>query len=182
MTKAEARALARARWAVCTPQQLHAWGARMAAQATALDPWRAAPAVFCFASLPTEPDTFPLLRAALQAGKALFLPRVAGRRMETVPVCELSALRAGAFGIPEPAGPAGALPPGTLAVVPCLAASGGGVRLGRGGGYYDRFLAGFTGPRLLLCPRALLFAALPRDAWDVCFAPGEILTEDGLLS
>ena len=39
-------------------------------------------------------------------------------------------------------------------------------RLGRGGGYYDRFLAHYKGAGLLLCPEALLLDELPCDDWD----------------
>jgi len=68
-----------------------------------------------------------------------------------------------------------------LALVPCLAASRDGVRLGRGGGYYDRFLAHYKGAGLLLCPEALLLDKLPCDDWDARFAPENILTEKGIL-
>ena len=68
-----------------------------------------------------------------------------------------------------------------LALVPCLAASRDGVRLGRGGGYYDRFLAHYKGAGLLLCPEALLLDELPCDDWDARFAPENILTEKGIL-
>ncbi len=179
MTRQQARTLARQRRRELAPQ-MPALGAAMARALTALPAWQAAPAVLAFAALPDEPDTLPLLRAALAAGKRLYLPRVAGKALETVPVRDLAALAPGAYGIREPAGPAAPLPPGALALVPCLAMDAHGVRLGRGGGYYDRFLAGFAGPRLVLCPAALVLPALPRAAWDIAFAPGEILTEHGL--
>lgn len=179
MTKQQARALARQRRRDLAAQ-MPALGAAMARALTALPVWQSAPAVFCFAALPDEPDTCPALRAALGSGKQLYLPRVAGNMMETVPVQSLDSLVPGVYGIPEPVGPAEPLPPGTLALVPCLAMDESGVRLGRGGGYYDRLLAGFAGPRLVLCPAALVLPALPREAWDAVFAPGEILTEDGI--
>ena len=78
--------------------------------------------------------------------------------------------------ISDPAGYAAA-----LGLVPCLAVSRDGVRLGRGGGYYDRFLAYYKGAGLLLCPEALLLDELPCDDWDARFAPENILTEKGIL-
>lgn len=186
MTKQQARAAARARWQALPPAQIATWGAAMAAATAALPVWRAAGSVFCFVSLPAEPDTRPLLRLALRQGKRLLVPRMLPERgrMEAVPVAGLGALRPGRCGIAEPPPGGGlaapGLPPDTLTIVPCLAASPDGVRLGRGGGYYDRFLAGYRGRRLLWCPTALLFPRLPADAWDVRFAPGEILTEEGL--
>ena len=179
MTKQQARALVRQRRRDLAAQ-MPALGAAMARALTALPVWQSAPAMFAFAALPDEPDTGPALRAALGSSKRLYLPRVAGGVMETVPVQSLDSLVPGAYGIPEPVGAAGSLPPGTLALVPCLAMDARGVRLGRGGGYYDRFLAGFAGPRLVLCPAALVLPALPHEAWDAVFAPDEILTENGI--
>ena len=105
--------------------------------------------------------------------------------MDWVEIPALCLLRPGAFGIQEPpadlpvADPAGYA--AALALVPCLAASRDGVRLGRGGGYYDRFLAHYKGAGLLLCPEALLLDELPCDDWDAHFAPENILTEKGIL-
>ncbi len=78
-----------------------------------------------------------------------------------------------ACGIPAPVdGPP--LPPEQLALllVPALALSADGVRLGSGGGWYDRLRAD---PRwraveaLVVLPAACLTAALPGDPWDIPF-------------
>lgn len=182
MTKREARAAAKALRAGLDNTAL---GAGMARALFALPRWQAARSVLAFAALPDEPDTGPMLARALAEGKRLFLPRVTGKTaMEWVEIPGLDLLQPGVFGIPEP--PA-SLPPvsppesGALALVPCLAAGRDGVRLGRGGGYYDRFLAQYKGERLLLCPSALLLPELPRDPWDIPFVPDEILTEKGTL-
>ena len=84
------------------------------------------------------------------------------------------------YGLLEPPGDApGVGPeffgPRALAVIPCLACSQSGVRLGRGGGYYDRFLAHYKGVRRLACPPALRLPDLPAEPWDVRFGAEEIL-------
>ncbi|HJD20433.1 MAG TPA: 5-formyltetrahydrofolate cyclo-ligase [Candidatus Gemmiger faecigallinarum] len=180
--KRAARAEARARLRALGPDALRAAGQAIAVRLFARPEWRQAGAVFCFVSLPSEPDTTPILRRALAEGKRLYVPRMlGGGRMELVEICSLDSLRPNAFGIREPAaGPVlepDAPGPDMLAIVPCLAASKDGVRLGRGGGYYDRFLAGFPGRALLACPGRLVFDALPADSWDVRFATGDILTD-----
>ena len=118
--------------------------------------------------------------------KRLLLPRVRSKtEMDWVEIPALRLLRPGAFGIQEPPADLPAADPAgyaaALALVPCLAASRDGVRLGRGGGYYDRFLAHYKGAGLLLCPEALLLDELPCDDWDARFAPENILTEKGIL-
>ena len=162
MTKREARAWAKARR---TELDMAAVGRGMAQALFSLPQWQSAGAVLAFAAMPDEPDTAEILRRALADGKRLLLP--------------------GAFGIQEPPADLPAADPAgyaaALALVPCLAASRDGVRLGRGGGYYDRFLAHYKGAGLLLCPEALLLDELPCDDWDVRFAPENILTEKGIL-
>ena len=182
MTKQQARTRAKALRAALDQKAL---GRAMADALFGLPAWQQAHTVLAFASLPDEPDTEPILRRALAEGKRLLLPRVTGNgTMDWVEIPCLELLQRGAFGIPEP--PAN-LPPvcppadNGLALIPCLAVSRAGVRLGRGGGYYDRFLAHYKGRRLLLCPAALVWPTVPGEAWDARFAPEEILTEKGTL-
>ena len=183
MTKREARALAKARRAELDMQAV---GCGMARALFALPCWAAADTVLAFAAMPDEPDTAAILRQALADGKHLLLPRVLSKTaMDWVEIPDLALLRPGAFGILEPPADLPVADPAVfarpLALIPCLAAGTDGVRLGRGGGYYDRFLAQYKGERLLLCPAAALLADLPADDWDARFAPDEILTEKGIL-
>ena len=184
MTKQEVRRFAAQQRAAL---DLSAVGAGMAKVLFALPAWQSADTVLCFAALPDEPDTDAILRRALAEGKRLLLPRVLSKtEMDWVEITALTQLVPGHFGIAEPPAdlpptdPA-ALPGRLLALVPCMAAGQDGTRLGRGGGYYDRFLAHYTGEKLLLCPAALVLPALPRERWDIPFLPQEILTEKGLL-
>lgn len=184
MTKQEVRRFAAQQRAAL---DLSAVGAGMARVLFALPAWQNADTVLCFAALPDEPDTAAILRRALAEGKRLLLPRVLSKtEMDWVEITALTQLVPGHFGIAEPPADLPPTDPATLpgrllALVPCMAAGQDGTRLGRGGGYYDRFLAHYTGEKLLLCPAALVLPALPRERWDIPFLPQEILTEKGLL-
>ena len=143
MTKREARAWAKARRAEL---DMAAVGRGMAQALFSLPQWQSARAVLAFAAMPDEPDTAEMLRRALADGKRLLLPRVRSKtEMDWVEIPALCLLRPGAFGIQEPPADLPAADPAgyaaALALVPCLAASPDGIRLGRGGGYYDRYLA-----------------------------------------
>ena len=64
------------------------------------------------------------------------------------------------------------LPASSMAalLLPCLALDGRGLRLGYGGGWFDRLRAQPAWravPALGVLPAACLVAALPRDSWDV---------------
>ncbi len=54
-----------------------------------------------------------------------------------------------------------------MAIIPCAGAAADGRRLGRGGGYYDRFLAQYTGDALLLCRERLLCPDIPQETHDI---------------
>jgi 5-formyltetrahydrofolate cyclo-ligase len=55
-------------------------------------------------------------------------------------------------------------------LIPALACDGAGIRLGYGGGWYDRLRADPTWaqvPALAVLPRGCRVEQLPRDPWDV---------------
>lgn len=97
-----------------------------------------------------------------------------------------SAAARGALGVVEPTGPrrgAHAIAAGDLIVVPALAVDRRGVRLGRGGGFYDRSLAllpaGFAVRVIAVVFDDEFVAELPRDEHDVTVAA--VVTPDGGL-
>jgi len=105
----------------------------------------AARVVMLYLSTPTEVDTSPLALKAWQAGKTVVVPKVSWDQRRMLPV-EISSLNdhmtTSGPGVREPAG--GKPVPVDLidfVVVPGLGFSEKGYRIGRGMGFYDRFLA-----------------------------------------
>lgn len=145
--------------------------------------WRKAASVGLYASLPGEVDTAPLLENAWQEGKLVCLPRITDKNthsMEFIPCASMAELTVGAFGLLEPAAAAPARWVDLL-VVPALAFDRRGCRLGRGGGYYDRFLAthgGFATLRLGICHSRQVVERLPDDPWDIFM--DALCTEEGI--
>ncbi len=123
---------------------------RLARQAAAhlqsAAPWKEARSVLLFLSFGTEISTTPLLEAAFSEDKEVYAPVVRGKdmafhRLESAE----GPFRTGAFDIKEPekAAPRWSLAHSArpaLIIVPGLAFAPDGRRLGRGGGFYDRFL------------------------------------------
>lgn len=144
--------------------------------------YRRAGTVFAFVGRGSEIDTAPLLRQVLADGKRLCVPLcTAPGVMECREVRDLTVLRPGAYGISEPPDNAPAVPPECvdLAIIPCAGAAADGRRLGRGGGYYDRFLAQYTGDALLLCRERLLCPSIPQEIHDIRVPA--VVTEQGRL-
>lgn len=112
----------------------------------ALPGYRAANVVAAYASFGSELDTSGFLASVLADGKQLVLPRIirAQRELELRQVSDLGAeLVQGVWGIREPAERCPIIPVTQVEfmLVPGVAFTAGGARLGYGGGYYDRLLA-----------------------------------------
>ncbi len=125
--------------------------------------------VMVFCGVGREPDTSHLIRTLLERGQQVALPVcLPGRKMEARVISRMDQLVPGKFGIPEPEYGCPAVPPGEIGavLVPGLMADREGYRLGYGGGYYDRWLAGYTGFTAIVCPLERLVDALPREEFD----------------
>ena len=112
----------------------------------ALPAYRAANVVAAYASFGSELDTSEFLARVLRDGKQLLLPRInrAQRALELRHVIDPGAdLVSGVWGIREPAErcPIASVTKVEFMLVPGVAFTASGARLGYGGGFYDRLLA-----------------------------------------
>jgi 5-formyltetrahydrofolate cyclo-ligase len=92
----------------------------------------------------TEPGSPELLDRLVRRGCRVLLPVVTQRGpLDWAAYTGAGSLQAGPLGLHEPMGPqlgAGAIATAALVLVPALAVDWRGIRLGRGGGHYDRTL------------------------------------------
>ncbi|MEY4298466.1 MAG: hypothetical protein RLZZ423_1645 [Cyanobacteriota bacterium] len=122
-----------------------------------------------------EPDLRSLARLLPAPQRTrLALPAIEAERLLYRPWTPDSPLQPDGCGIPAPLGPGGALPPSRMGLLlaPALAVDRSGIRLGYGGGWFDRLRADPAWravPALAVLPAACRCEALPRDPWDVPF-------------
>ncbi|GAA4724780.1 5-formyltetrahydrofolate cyclo-ligase [Brevibacillus fulvus] len=140
----------------------------------ALKPLAACRTIMLFYPFRQEIDTLPFIERAMQRGQTVWLPVTDPTAKKMVPYVYqgASALRRGAYGIYEPDPvlcPAANLVELEAVVLPGVAFDQAGARLGYGGGYYDRFIAGLQRKPLLIGYGYSLQVVkrVPREVHDV---------------
>lgn len=121
-----------------------------------------------------EPSVDAVLSELIGAGSTVLLPRVDRDLLRWVPVTDLAQVQVGAYGIREPiAGVDADVATVDVVLLPALAVDHRGIRLGQGGGYYDRALAGIPrwvdgGPcRIAVINDAEFIDQVPTEPHDV---------------
>ena len=126
--------------------------------------------VLAYWPLPDEPDIRPLIDGLLAAGKTVLLPKVIdGESMELRRYTAYGDLREGAFHIMEPIGePFTDFAQIDTALIPGVAFDAARRRLGRGRGYYDRFLAAYPNiHKIGICFPFQCVEEVPTQAHDI---------------
>lgn len=136
--------------------------------------------IFAFWGLPgREPATAGLIAELMEQGKTVGLPRMLpGRQMEVRRYDPAIPMGKAAFGILEPSTQCEIIPKEEvdLVLTPAVAYDRRGYRTGFGGGYYDRWLEGYTGNTVGLCRGRVLRDAVPMESHDA--RVDAVLTED----
>ncbi len=176
MTKAELRALMRKRRRALSAEQHNRHAQNFLDNVLSTRQYRRTFSLACYMPVSGELDTRPLMHHALSSGRHVYLPVIDGRNMwfarwhgEDLPVDRASRL-------PQPLKRMRRLQNVRtldMVILPLVAFTEEGTRLGQGGGYYDRT---FAIQRHLDWRRPALFGAahhfqqteaIPEDPWDV---------------
>lgn len=128
--------------------------------------------------LSDEPDIRSVIRKSLSDSKEVFLPALSGERIIPLPLTDMDKLRKGSMGVMEPdiSLDEGVAPQNIqLVVIPGTAFTEDGKRLGRGGGYYDRFLKESGAYSIGVAYAGQICGSIPEEEHDM--QVDEVITE-----
>ena len=143
-------------------------GAAVHAQLSAWPVYQAAGAVIAYVAHENEVPATLVFAASNRRSRQIYLPSQTRNALVRWSPDMLLVARRG--GVLEPSVGEAAVPhPPAVALVPVVAWDEAGTRLGRGGGFYDRLLAGLPMAiaRVGLAYEFQEVPELPRDPWDV---------------
>lgn len=181
--KKKLREKIRAQIRTFSPEEKARSDARIFRAVLSLSLYQRAKVIFVYVSLDWEIDTRALIQDALLGGKTVAVPKcLPGGRMEVYRLKDFHRLKARTLGILEPGEDMERMTKEQLelALIPCLSCTRDGIRLGQGGGYYDRFLTDKPWiDKVALCRESLLSKNLPCEEHDVRM--DAVLTETAFL-
>ncbi len=142
--------------------------------------YRVSRQILVYVSTPIEVDTHRIIEQALADGKRVAVPRcVPGtRNMEFYYIRSLNDLQPGTFGVLEPQADEQQLVTDyahSMCLIPAFSYDFTGYRLGYGKGYYDRFLADYTGHMIGICYSSCVRRYLPHGRFD---RPAQLLVTE----
>lgn len=169
MDKAALRRQIREQKRAMTEEQIERSSARLAELFASTRQYREAQTIYGYLPYNQEVRTIPMLERALRDGKRVAVPKVYGDEMKFIYLTDLRQVEKGYAGIPEPiADEPVADDPAALVLMPGLAFTKRGDRMGYGGGFYDKFLAAEQShPTVALCYQFQIVDQLPTEEYDI---------------
>lgn len=151
------------------PKELRRSDDALFARFLALPETAAARSILLYFGMNSEPETARLIPVLLSRGKRVLLVRcLPGRGLEAREIGAKTVLSRHPYGMLEPGDDCPVVPREEIDLIltPGLCFDRAGYRLGRGGGYYDRYLECYRGVSVGLCRESFLRGALPREVHD----------------
>ena len=152
-----------------TPEQIETASAKLVEMFLQTELYRDAKTIYGYLPYNQEVRTVPILEQALADGKRVAVPKVYGEEMKFLYLTDLTQVETGYAGIPEPVAdePVGD-DPTALVLMPGMAFTKAGQRIGYGGGFYDKFLAAEPDhPTIALCYDFQMVDQLPTEEFDI---------------
>lgn len=166
-----------------SPESRNLLDSALFSNTVALPQFKSADTLLCYYPIKGEPNIIPLVKYAQSIGMKIAFPisHESERRLSFHVISDMSELTPRTYGIPEPPEHLPEITDfnGAFCVVPALAFSKNGQRLGYGGGYYDRFLSDFDGVSAGLCYSDFFINKLPAEKHDI--ALDIIVSEKGVF-
>ena len=169
MDKKELRRKIREQKRAMTEEQIVTASARLGELFLACDQYKNAKTIYGYLPYNQEVRTVPMLEQAMKDGKRVAVPKCYGEEMRFIYMDDLSKVEKGYANIPEPIadGPV-AEDKTALVLMPGMAFTTDGKRMGYGGGFYDKFLAAEPNhPTVALCYEFQMVEDLPTEEYDI---------------
>ncbi len=151
-------------------QTRHAESEKIANRLIETELYKNAESIFVYVSVGSEVETSGIIERIINDGKRVAVPLCDKdeRIMTAVLIDSRDDLKTGAYGIPEPKNADRVLPKNEidLIITPAIAFDRQGMRLGYGGGYYDKFLSGYEGISIGLAFSECIKDKLPSEEFD----------------
>lgn len=142
--------------------------------------FRKASVIGAYYSIGSEVRTYDIMQDILNAGKDLALPKVEKTDLVFKKIVNFSDLEEGNFSVMEPKDRCETVKKIDVAIVPAIAVTREGYRLGYGFGFYDRYLHGKRIKKITLSYSKQVIKSIPHDDHDV--KVDYIVTEDEVIS
>ncbi len=142
--------------------------------------YREAQTIACYYAIGSEIKTHGILQEILSEGKNLALPRIEGDGLIFCTVKKFEDLEKGEFGIMEPKQNCPITDEFDAILVPAVAMTRAGQRLGYGKGYYDRFLTNKKATSIALAYSKSILKNIPVSKGDIQIQ--WVVTEDEVIS
>ena len=169
MDKKELRRQIREQKRAMSEEQINAASERLGALFLNCRQYKEAKTIYGYLPYNQEVRTVPMLEQAMKDGKRVAVPKCYGDEMRFIYMDDLSKVGKGYANIPEPIADAPvADDPTALVLMPGLAFTEDGKRMGYGGGFYDKFLASEPHhPTVALCYDFQMVDNIPTEDYDI---------------